>query len=81
MSSTNTLVKETHDRTLGGVIGSMLAYAAIVAFSLSPTDVQSAAIYTAAGTLGAQIGAKVPEEYRVWIWSAGGFALALLGVA
>lgn len=75
------LIKETHDRTLGGVIGSMLAYAAILGLGLHPTDVQSATIYTAAGTLGAQIGAKVPEHARVWIWSVGGFALALLGVS
>lgn len=77
----NEALKAGHDRSLGGIIGTMLAYASIHALGIAPGDIQTAAIYGSAGTLGAMVGALIPDAYRQWIWAVGAFVLALLGVS
>lgn len=73
---------QVNDRSFGGLIGAFIAYGAthVPGYEIKLGEMQIAALYTAASTLGTQIGAKIPEEYRPWLVSIGTMAAILFGI-
>ena len=70
------------DRSFGGLIGAFIAYGLthVPGHEIQLGEMQIAALYTTAGTLGTQIGAKIPEHYRPWLTSIGTLLAILFGV-
>jgi len=73
---------QVQDRTLGMVIGGLVAYLCTNIpgheIVLSPTA--SMSLGAACGGLGTQIAAKVPEAYRPWLQSLAAIGAVLLGI-
>lgn len=72
---------QIHDRMLGAVIAGMLTYAAthVPGHGLELESTQAMTVGIAAGNLGTMIGAKIPEEYRSWLWAVGMFVGSIFG--
>ncbi len=70
----------TQDRTLGMVIGALIAYGVVKLVGAAPTGDQAIAIGSAAGGVGVMLAAQVPAVYRVGLRAAALLVAAALGV-
>lgn len=74
---------QVHDRTLGMLIGGFVAYACtnVPGHEIALSATQALTLGSAAGGLGTQIAAKIPEAYRPLLQSIATICAVLLGIS